>query len=174
MSTQQPILLKSPEQKPKLHNGPIFEAGPGWGGKLRKKINKLSKKRGVMPVIIFLLFAVIWISFFKVINLKPTTTENKQASGTAKISETVLAGDNQTKLARRALSDYLTKFSEIKLTNGQRIFIEETLRRNLGPIEPGTNVELSYRDIQSAITQAQALSKSTLAKWEIYAKGIKF
>lgn len=105
----------------------------------------------------------------------PDKEANNDQSTTATISTTILKGDSKTTTARRAIAEYL-KETTTELTAGQRLFMETNLRRALTDVrlKVGESVEFKKETIASLVTEAKALKATTLAKWEIYAKGIKF
>lgn len=168
MADTQPKLLNSVNH---LHvpDGPIFEAGPGWGFKIKKWLNK-NFFRKVLPAITVLVLVFGLFLFFK--NYEKTD-KNKRAN-TNIITQTVLVGDSKTLVTRRALVSYLEKFPE-SLSNGQKVFIEETLRKMIsGNLAANMRIEFKTEDIKTAIDKSLRLSPAQLEKWGEYAKNVKF
>lgn len=162
-------------QEPYQATGPIFEPGPGWGGKLKKWTKKYifgwdctlcrSFRFVLVFGVVFLLFA--WP---KLNTPKWTETARQNI-----VTETVRTKDGQTHLARRLLDKFLKQNAEMQLTNGQKIFIETVLREKV-PTELGVGKEVSLDsgEIKIAIEKAKLLTASQLQRWEQYAKGVEF
>jgi hypothetical protein len=86
--------------------------------------------------------------------------------------ETAGRGDSQTKLARRALANYLEKNPDSSLTAEHKIYIEDYLRKhseNKGKVKIGTSVEFSKTLIQDAITKSKNLNDKQLQNLHKYA-----
>ncbi|MFZ2188756.1 MAG: hypothetical protein WAV73_04300 [Candidatus Moraniibacteriota bacterium] len=86
--------------------------------------------------------------------------------------ETAGKGDGTTKLARKALADYLEKNSDSSLTPEHKIYIEDYLRKNVGHkggVKIGTSVEFSKSLIGDAIAKSKNLSDGQLKNLHKYA-----
>jgi len=85
--------------------------------------------------------------------------------------ETAAKGDGMTKLARRALANYLEKNPDSTLTAEHKIYIEDFLRKNVAKksVRIGTSVEFSKSLIQNAITKAKTLNEGQLKNLHKYA-----
>jgi hypothetical protein len=86
--------------------------------------------------------------------------------------ETAGKGDGTTKLARKALADYLEKNSDSSLTPEHKIYIEDYLRKNVGQkggVHIGTSVEFSKSLISDAISKSKNLSERQLKNLHKYA-----
>ncbi|MEI6587632.1 MAG: hypothetical protein WCO05_01645 [Candidatus Moraniibacteriota bacterium] len=86
--------------------------------------------------------------------------------------ETAGKGDGTTKLARKALADYLEKNSDSSLTPEHKIYIEDYLRKNVGHkggVKVGTSVEFSKSLIGDAIAKSKNLSAGQLKNLHKYA-----
>jgi hypothetical protein len=86
--------------------------------------------------------------------------------------ETAGRGDSQTKLARRALANYLEKNPDSSLTAEHKIYIEDYLRKHSGNksrVKIGTSVEFSKTLIQDAITKSKSLNDNQLKNLHKYA-----
>ncbi len=86
--------------------------------------------------------------------------------------ETASKGDGTTKLARKALADYLEKNSDSSLTPEHKIYIEDYLRKNVGHkggVKVGTSVEFSKSLIGDAIAKSKNLSAGQLKNLHKYA-----
>ena len=154
--------------------GPIFEPGPGWGGKLKKWSKKYilgwdcSLCRATRFVLIFGIIFLI-LAGPEINNQERAEVEEKT------VVETVQPRDGQTHLARRLLAKFLEHNKEISLTGGQKIFIENTLSEKVPDalLVVGQNVSLDLKEITSAIEEAKLLSLSQLQRWEKYAERVK-
>lgn len=85
--------------------------------------------------------------------------------------ETAAHGDSMTKLARRALANYLEKNPDSALTAEHKIYIEDYLRKNVPKksIHVGTSVEFSKDLINGAISKAKTLNDNQLNNLHKYA-----
>jgi hypothetical protein len=81
-------------------------------------------------------------------------------------------GDSVTKLARKALADYLEKNPDSSLTPEHKIYIEDFLRKNVGhkgTVHIGTSIEFSKSLIGDAITKSKNLNDGQLKNLHKYA-----
>ena len=86
--------------------------------------------------------------------------------------ETAGTGDSATKLARKALADYLEKNADTSLTPEHKIYIEDYLRKNVahtGGVHIGTSIEFSKSLIGDAISKSKNLSAGQLNNLHKYA-----
>lgn len=157
-------------------SGPIFEPGPGWGIKLKKWVKKYALGgdctlcRATRYVLVFGVVVLLLL-------IPPTNERRKTSPITAnKVSETVQPRDGQTHLVRRILARYLAQNTELKLINGQKIFIETILRETIPNqlVRVGNEIEIEVGEIKKAVERSKSLTASQLQKWEKYAEGIKF
>ncbi len=76
-----------------------------------------------------------------------------------------------TKLARRALANYLEKNPDSALTPEHKIYIEDFLRKNVPPqrVFVGTSLEFSKDLIQKAIANSKNLNEKQLNNLHKYA-----
>jgi hypothetical protein len=86
--------------------------------------------------------------------------------------ETAAKGDGTTRLARRALANYLEKNPDSALTAEHKIYIEDYLRKRVatkGTVQIGTSVEFEKSLIQEAITKSKNLNDKQLQNLHKYA-----
>lgn len=85
--------------------------------------------------------------------------------------ETAGKGDSMTRLARRALANYLEKNPDSTLTPEHKIYIEDYLRKNVPPqrVFVGTSLEFSKDLIQKAISNSKNLNDRQLKNLHKYA-----
>jgi hypothetical protein len=86
--------------------------------------------------------------------------------------ETAGKGDGTTRLARRALANYLEKNPDSELTPEHKIYIEDYLRKHAGfkgKVSIGTSVEFSKELVSEAITKSKTLNDSQLKNLHKYA-----
>ena len=108
---------------------------------------------------------------------KETTVQEKTSSVATSqetektFIETAAKGDGMTKLARKALANYLEKNPDTALTAEHKIYIEDYLRKNVAPqkVAIGTSVEFSKDLINSAIGSSKTLSSKQLQNLHKYA-----
>lgn len=170
---------KSEKQPELLMGGPVFEFGPGWGVKIKKWFKKYliggdcTLCRATRYV---LLFGIV-VLLFGGPQIRSFLDGQKQKAliSETKITETAQLGESKIKLARRALGDYLDKFTSTTLTNGQKVFIETVLGQTIEEeLKPGVRVDFDFENIKTLIEQSRLLTPSQLQKWEEYAKKVKF
>lgn len=79
-------------------------------------------------------------------------------------------GDGTTRLARRALANYLEKNPDSALTKEHKIYIEDYLRKNISTkkVSVGTSVEFSKDLIQKAVEKSKSLNEKQLKNLEKY------
>jgi len=103
-------------------------------------------------------------------------TEQMQTSQETETSfvETAAKGDGSTKLARRALANYLEKNPDSSLTAEHKIYIEDYLRRqvNNGNLKIGDKREFSKDMIANAIEKSKGLNDSQLNNLQKYAQRV--
>lgn len=86
--------------------------------------------------------------------------------------ETAAKGDGTTKLARKALANYLEKNPDSALAPEHKIYIEDYLRKKVahtGSVRVGTSVEFGKDLIQEAVTKAKTLNENQLKNLHKYA-----
>jgi len=100
----------------------------------------------------------------------PAVTAPSQETEQAFV-ETAVKGDGMTKLARRALANYLEKNPDSTLTAEHKIYIEDYLRKQVPSkrVLTGTSVEFSKSLIQNAITKSKGLNEKQLNNLHKYA-----
>jgi len=106
-------------------------------------------------------------------NTKEKTSSVATSQETEKsFIETASKGDSQTKLARRALANFLEKNPDSSLTAEHKIYIEDYLRKNVNynkRVYTGTSVEFSKSLIKQAITKSKTLTTKQLKNLHKYA-----
>ena len=108
-----------------------------------------------------------------------TETKKEQVTSVATSQETESsfvekagAGDGTTKLARRALANYLEKNTDSSLTAEHKIYIEDYLRKNVGfkgKVHVGTSVEFSKDLVKQAVEKSKTLNDRQLNNLHKYA-----
>lgn len=115
-------------------------------------------------------------------NISSTSSETSKETATSSVAtsqetessliETAAKGDSQTKLARRALADFLEKNPDSALTAEHKIYIEDYLRKNsghTGRVSVGTSIEFSKDLIKDAISKSKNLNDKQLQNLHKYA-----
>ncbi|PIV83782.1 MAG: hypothetical protein COW51_03010 [Candidatus Moranbacteria bacterium CG17_big_fil_post_rev_8_21_14_2_50_44_12] len=102
--------------------------------------------------------------------VSPQTSQETESS----FIETAVRGDSTTKLARRALANYLEKNPDASLTAEHKIYIEDALRRQVtnGRIQIGETREFSKDMISRAIEKSKSLNEKQLKNLEKYSKKV--
>jgi len=100
----------------------------------------------------------------------PQTSQETEAS----FMETAAKGDGTTKLARRALSNYLEKNPDSALTTEHKVFIEDLLRRQVknGRLKIGDKREFSKDSIAKAIEKSKKLSDKQLKNLQKFSQRV--
>ncbi len=171
MEKEKQLPLLSESKTKRLYGGPVFEAGPGWGERLGKWLKRLLAR----PALPFIAIVILLIGIFLV--LRPNKVQDIHEIQTViTITETVVRGDSYALIARRILANYTSSVSDQNLTNGQKLFIEETLRRIVADqtLAVGAKVMITTQEIEEAISEAEKLKEGTLRKWEELSKKVKF
>jgi len=106
-------------------------------------------------------------------DVQKTPAEASQETGSSFI-ETAQNGDGTTKLARRALANYLEKTPDASLTAEHKIFIEDYLRRqvNNGKLKVGDSREFSKDNIANAVEKSKTLNEGQLKNLEKYSQRV--
>jgi len=88
--------------------------------------------------------------------------------------ETAAKGDGTTKLARRALANYLEKNPDTSLSAEHKIFIEDYLRRQVGngKLKIGDTREFSKDTIAKAIEKSKGLNEKQLKNLQKYSQRV--
>jgi predicted negative regulator of RcsB-dependent stress response len=88
--------------------------------------------------------------------------------------ETAQKGDSTTKLARRALANYLEKNPDASLTAEHKIYIEDYLRRQVkdGKLKVGESREFTKGNIAQAVEKSKTLTEGQLKNLEKYAQRV--
>lgn len=148
--------------------GPVFEAKPGWGGKLKKFLKADFKKKILSAAAIFILLIGVALLFSK----PSRTVTEKHKSKVENISVTVRPGDGIIAVARRALEVYLKEKSEVKLLPEQKIYIDNFFKSLFGKekLAAGQEIKFAKTDLDKAVKEALALPESKLVKLREYLK----
>jgi hypothetical protein len=112
-------------------------------------------------------------------SVKTTETKEGRVSSVATSQETETSfvekagkGDGTTRLARRALANYLEKNPDSSLTAEHKIYIEDYLRKNSGfkgRVHIGTSVEFSKDLVKQAVEKSKTLNERQLQNLHKYA-----
>lgn len=145
--------------------GPIFEAGPGWGEKLKKWLSKKAGRKVIPAVAVAILLWGI-ASFFS----RPTQKVSEKVTANQMLAVTVKKGDGAIYIARRALAEYLLGFPEIDLKPEQKIYIDNYFKMKLAEKELviGQAVEIDKKDLEQAVNEALLLSEAKLKRFRAY------
>lgn len=170
---------KTGKQPELLTGGPVFEFSPGWEVKIKKWFKKyiLGGNCALCRATRYVLLFGVVVLLFGGPQIRTFLDGQKQRAliSETKITETAQSGDSKIKLARRALADYLDKFTDTTITKGQKVFIETVLSQTItDELKPGTRVDFDFENIKTLIEQSRLLTPSQLQKWEEYAKKVKF
>jgi hypothetical protein len=117
---------------------------------------------------------------------QPAEKTNEAATGSNVVSgqtsqetgisftETAVKGDSTTKLARKALANYLEKNPDANLTAEHKIYIEDFLRRQVkdGRLKIGETREFSKDTIAKAIEKSKGLSEKQLKNLQKYSQRV--
>jgi carboxypeptidase C (cathepsin A) len=111
-----------------------------------------------------------------------SVTEEKPVVASAETSketevsfqETAAKGDSTTKLARRALANYLEKNADSTLTAEHKVYIEDYLRRQVsnGRLKVGETKEFSKDMIAKAIEKSKGLNENQLKNLQKYSQKV--
>lgn len=163
------------QERPLVSGGPVFEAGPGWGQKIKDRLAK-NFYREILPIIVVI--ALVFAGQFFGIGRNGQESVGQKETNLAPegISEIIQPSDSKTLLARRALSQYLEANPGEQLTAGQRVFIETLLRNKVDRtfLRVGDVIRFLLNDVRDAVVKAKQLTKFQLEKWEELARRVRF
>lgn len=149
---------------------PIFEAAPGWGGQIKKwlKKNFFGKIFPVLAILILLTGIAKYISRSAGESAEKSVLETKAQV----ISLAVQTGEGIIATSRRALTEYLENFPEIKLKPEQKLYIDNYFKEKFKNTSWKTGMEAKFlkEEMKQAIDEALALSESKLEKFRQYLK----
>lgn len=99
--------------------------------------------------------------------------QTSQETGTSFV-ETAAKGDGSTKLARRALANYLEKNPDASISAEQKIYIEDFLRRQVkdGHLKIGDTREFTKDIIAKAIEKSKGLNDKQLKNLQKYSQRV--
>ena len=113
---------------------------------------------------------------------QPATPQEAQSAPAAQQSketdsafqETAARGDSTTKLARRALANYLEKSPDATLTAEHKIYLKDFLRRQVkdGRLKVGESREFTKDIIANAIQKSKGLNEKQLKNLEKYSQKV--
>ncbi len=110
---------------------------------------------------------------------KPAEAVPAQPAGASQETETAFVetaarGDSTTKLARRALANYLEKNPDTSLTAEHKVYIEDFLRRQVPnhTLGIGESREFSKDTIAKAIEKSKGLSEKQLKNLQKFSKKV--
>jgi hypothetical protein len=151
-------------------NGPVFESGPGWGARL----NAWTRKNlwYVIPGAVIVLILIVVLASSES-NTDVTASITPSASPTQSgISTTtiVLAGDNHTYVARRAIFAML--LTGAPASKGAQMYTETILtqRHQTEKLTVGTPYTHSSQEILTLFSEYEKLTAKQKASWEALAK----
>ena len=149
---------------------PVFEAVPGWGGKIKKWLKKNFSGK-ILPVLAVL---VLLAGIAKYLS-RPVGESAEKLSLEMKakiISLTVQSGEGIIATSRRALDEYLKHFPEVKLKPEQKLYIDNYFKEKFKGVswKTGTEAEFLKEEIKQAVDEALVLSETKLDKFRQYLK----
>jgi len=102
----------------------------------------------------------------------PQTEMSKETE--TSFAETAVKGDGSTKLARRALANYLEKNPDSSLNAAQKIYIEDSLRRQVkdGRLKIGDERTFSKDAIAKAIEKSKGLNEKQIKNLQKFAQRV--
>ena len=95
--------------------------------------------------------------------IKSEETENT-------FKETAIPGDSMTKLARRAVANYLKNNSSVSLNAAQKIYAEDYVRKQIAKqkVSTGTTIEFSKDSVKTGVEKATSLTENQLNNLQKY------
>lgn len=158
--------------------GPVFESQPGWGGQLGDWLNR--NKLYVIPAAVIIVLLLIWWAAASKSNKPENLLANPSPSTTFTVekpsggTETVRKGDSYTAVARRAITTVIAQATQY--TNGARLYAETKLAADLKTqtLKAGATITYSADAITKYLAEYNNLLASQKAKWESWARNIKF
>ena len=152
-----------------MSNGPTFEKEAGWGGQIGSWIN--NNKLWLLPAVAVVIVIIIVIATrddSPVVTEQtgsPTPAISSTPAGT--VSQTVVARDNYTQVARRMITTG---------TPGRQLYAETVLASQIKnqPLAVGATISIETSKIQAILDSYASLLPSQRTKWETMARNVKF
>ncbi|MEK7616076.1 MAG: hypothetical protein AAB420_02640 [Patescibacteria group bacterium] len=155
-----------------MSNGPVFEAGPGWGGQLGiwMRENLVYIVPGLAVVILIIVLALSGggnNTSSLIANTSPTSSTSAPSDRSTTV--TVLKGDSYTTVARRALSAYTANRSNLNLP-GELVYAETALASKIKnqPLTVGSSIVISNEAMDGVLAGWATLSSYQQARWASY------
>lgn len=158
-----------------MMNGPMFEAGSGWGGRLSAwfTANRLWAIPGAVVVLVLIIIAIAQAGNDgpEIIKLGGTASPTATPAPSDRVATTIIARDNYTLVARRLI----TQLADTE-TPGQRLYAETILQSQLHsqPLAAGATISIESSKIQSTLDAYAALTAYQKSRWEAMARKVRF
>lgn len=146
--------------------GPMFEAGPGWGKRLKQWWQR-NFRRKILPTVAMLFFLAGIASIYSppVPSEKPTTEEVE------KVAVYVQKGEGMVMVTRRALFQYLSQAPNIVLRPEEKLYIENFFSKKIASsLTVGQEVVFLFSDFSKAVSEAQQMTEGQRQKLRLYLK----
>lgn len=152
--------------------GPVFEAGPGWGGKLGRWIKARWNTRILPAIAVMILLTGIARVYSRPANDNLITEGNFPFPSPEAVSIQVQKGEGVIAVSRRALIAYLQDFPDIQLKPEERLHIDNFFKTKFQNTTMVVGQEIGFikEDIQQAINEALQLSEGQRQKLRAYLK----
>lgn len=150
--------------------GPVFEAGPGWGGKLGRWIKAKWSTRILPAIAVMILLTGIARVYSRPANENLITEGGLPFPSPEAVSIQVQKGEGVIAVSRRALAAYLQNFPDIQLKPEERLHVDNFFKTKFqnAAISAGQEISFLKKDIQQAINEALQLSEGQRQKLRAY------
>ncbi|OGN27888.1 MAG: hypothetical protein A3A33_04605 [Candidatus Yanofskybacteria bacterium RIFCSPLOWO2_01_FULL_49_25] len=159
--------------------GPIFDKEPGWGHSVSKWLNRYLITH-IAPILIGALIIGLYVRYLPArkspadptVSTSPSPTDQQ----TAWTSDAIRRGDSYTSIARAIVNRVLMIEQTGTITRGARLYAETKLVQDIKaqPLVVGGTLSYSQPAVFDYLYGFDKLSPAQKAKWESYARYIKF
>ena len=160
-----------------MSNGPVFESGPGWGGRIKTwmRENIVYVIPGVAIVILIVVLVAAGGNDSDSITSAPTSSPTGVQRPVGTLSQIVTVRDSYTSVSRRAITAHIGSTAENE-TAGQRLYAETILQSQIRnqPLEVGKTIVFDGTAIDKILSDYNTLFPSQITKWEAMARNIQF
>ncbi len=154
-----------------MSNGPVFEAGPGWGKKLGTWMSR--NWIYVLPGVAILVLILVLSSQgndttddLTLVTASPSASTSLSPTNGQRI--TVVTRDSYTTVARKAITEHTKNSSDIM--PGQVVYAETIIAQKIQnqPLVVGSSIEISHSLIDETLANFSSLSAYQQQRWAQY------
>jgi len=159
-----------------MSNGPIFEAGAGWG--TRFSVWARGNLAYILPGIVILALIIVFAfsgGSQNIMDMESPSPSITQITGVG-TREIVRAGDSYTTVARRMIHNMLSAEQSGQVSKGALLYTETEMSRILQPqpLVVGAEISTTRDTVWGYLNGYDSLYPSQKTKWEFMASRVQF